>query len=89
MYSQATARPVICTLAPNGSFGYPGCTSHQGRALPGFEGNTEKVARAVEQEVNFGALRGAGPIQENSADNLVPRGPGAYYVCLQLNIAKS
>ena len=80
LYSQATARPVTCTLAPNGSFGYPGCTSHQGRAVPLLKGNTEKVARAVEQEVNFGALRGAGPIQEHSADNLVPREPGSTYL---------
>ena len=64
MYSEATVRPVICTLAPNGSLGYPGCANHQGRAVPELKGNTEKVARAVEQEVNFGALRGAGPIQE-------------------------
>ena len=48
--------------------------------MPELKGNTEKVARAVEQQVNFGALRGAGPIQESSADNLVPREPGSTYL---------
>ena len=75
MYSQATVRPVNCARNPRVS---KGCKS-LGRAVPELKGNTEKVARAVEQQVNFGALRGAGPIQGNSADNLVPRGPGVYY----------
>ena len=50
---------------------------HQGRAVPVLKGNIEKVAMAVEQQVNFGALRCAGPIQGSSADNMVPREPGA------------
>ena len=45
--------------------------------MPELKGNTEKVARAGEQQVNFGALRSAGPIPEHSADNLVPREPGS------------
>ena len=60
-----------------GTLGYPEGANHLGRAVPELKGNTEKVARAVEQQVNFGALRGAGPIQESSADNLVPREPGS------------
>ena len=76
MYSQATVRPVKCTRDP---LGYPECANHLGRAVPELKGNTEKVARAVEQQVNFGALQGAGPIQGNSADNLVPREPGSTY----------
>ena len=63
-----------------GSLGYPVGANHSGRAVPELKGNTEKVARAVEQQVNFGALRGAGPIQEHSADNLVPREPGSTYL---------
>ena len=63
-----------------GTLGYPECANHLGRAVPELKGNTEKVARAVEQQVNFGALRGAGPIQECSADNLVPREPGSTYL---------
>ena len=62
MYSQATVRPVKCTRDP---LGYPECANHLGRAVPELKGNTEKVARAVEQQVNFGALRGAGPIQDS------------------------
>ena len=60
-----------------GTFGYPEGAIHLGRAVPELKGNTEKVARAVEKQVNFGALRSAGPIQESSADNLVPREPGS------------